>query len=110
MPSGPAFQLAKFNLQEWIRKNQKHLKPPVSNKQFFAESDDVIIFVSGGPNARNAFHVNPTEELFYQLKGDVAVRVRRKAACRKSNNRDSHAGSIRVSPRFIGLWQSNLLH
>src|SRR5438046_8665185 len=39
-------------------------------------SADVILFVSGGPNTRNDFHVNPTEELFYQLKGDIAVRVR----------------------------------
>ncbi len=76
MPASPAFRLAKLDLQDWIRKNQKHLKPPVSNKQFFAESDDVIVFVSGGPNTRNDFHVNPTEELFYQLKGDIAVRVR----------------------------------
>ena len=65
-----------LNLREWIRKNQKHLKPPVSNKQFFTEAKDVIVFVSGGPNTRNDYHVNPTEELFYQLKGDIAVRVR----------------------------------
>lgn len=65
-----------LDLQGWIRKNAKHLKPPVSNKQLFAESDDAIMFVSGGPNTRNDYHVNPTEELFYQLKGDIAVRVR----------------------------------
>lgn len=65
-----------LNLHAWIRENKEHLKPPVSNKQFFAEARDVIVFVSGGPNTRNDFHVNPTEELFYQLKGDIAVRVR----------------------------------
>ncbi|NUQ67313.1 MAG: 3-hydroxyanthranilate 3,4-dioxygenase [Phycisphaerales bacterium] len=65
-----------LNLQKWIRQNEKHLKPPVSNKQLFTGSPDVILFVSGGPNTRNDYHVNPTEELFYQLKGDVAVRVR----------------------------------
>lgn len=65
-----------LNLQKWIRDNRQHLKPPVSNKQLFTESKDVIVFVSGGPNTRNDFHVNPTEELFYQIKGDVAVRVR----------------------------------
>ena len=71
--SGP---LRAFNLQKWIDENRHELKPPVSNKQFYTEADDVIVFVSGGPNTRNDFHVNPTEELFYQLKGDIAVRVR----------------------------------
>ena len=68
--------LQKLNLLQWVKTNQKHLKPPVSNKQLFTGSDDLILFVSGGPNTRNDFHVNPTEELFYQLKGDIALRIR----------------------------------
>lgn len=70
------FPIAKLNLEKWIRENRKHLKPPVSNRQLFVDAEDVIVFVSGGPNTRNDFHVNPTEELFYQVKGDIAVRVR----------------------------------
>lgn len=100
MPAAPAFRLAKFNLQDWIRKNQKHLKPPVSNKQFFAESDDVIIFVSGGPNTRNDFHVNPTEELFYQLKGDIAVRVRPLDGA-KPHDVIVREGEIFLLPRWV---------
>jgi len=65
-----------FDLHKWIEDNQEHLKPPVSNKQLCTEAEDVIVFVSGGPNTRNDYHVNPTEELFYQLKGDIAVRIR----------------------------------
>lgn len=68
--------LGTLNLAKWIRENKQNLVPPVSNKQLFTEAKDVILFVSGGPNTRNDFHVNPTEELFYQLKGDIAVRVR----------------------------------
>jgi 3-hydroxyanthranilate 3,4-dioxygenase len=69
-------QFPKLNLAKWIRDNKSNLKPPVSNKQLFVEAKDVIVFVSGGPNTRNDYHVNPTEELFYQIKGDIAVRVR----------------------------------
>jgi len=65
-----------LHLERWIRGNRRHLKPPVSNRQLFADSKDAIVFVSGGPNTRNDYHVNPTEELFHQLKGDIAVRVR----------------------------------
>ncbi len=65
-----------INLLQWIDDHPEAFTPPVMNKQFFHESSDAIIFVSKGPNTRNDFHVNPTEELFYQLKGDIAVRVR----------------------------------
>ncbi|HYF15408.1 MAG TPA: 3-hydroxyanthranilate 3,4-dioxygenase [Phycisphaerales bacterium] len=65
-----------LHLDRWIRENKANFKPPVSNKQLLAGSRDAIMFVSGGPNTRNDFHVNPTEELFFQLKGDIAVRVR----------------------------------
>jgi len=68
--------LPPLNLTKWIEDNKEHLKPPVSNKQLYTDSEDVILFVSGGPNTRNDYHVNPTEELFYQLKGDIAVRIR----------------------------------
>lgn len=65
-----------FNLMKWIEDNKHEFKMPVMNKQFFVESENVIVFVSLGPNTRNDYHVNATEELFYQLKGDIAVRVR----------------------------------
>jgi 3-hydroxyanthranilate 3,4-dioxygenase len=65
-----------FNLMKWIDEHQDDFKPPVMNKQFYKEANDVIVFVSVGPNTRNDYHVNPTEELFYQLKGDIAVRIR----------------------------------
>lgn len=67
---------ALLHLDRWIRENRRHLKPPVSNRQLFTDSDDAIVFVSGGPNTRNDYHVNPTEELFYQVEGDIAVRIR----------------------------------
>ena len=73
-PRGLSFPI--LNLDRWIRENRKGLVPPVSNRQLFGASRDMILFVSGGPNTRNDFHVNSTEELFYQLKGDIAVRVR----------------------------------
>ncbi len=64
------------HLQKWIKQHRKDLLPPVSNKQLFTQAKDAVVFVSGGPNTRNDFHVNPTEELFYQLKGTIAVRLR----------------------------------
>ena len=64
-----------FNLSEWIAQNRDLLKPPVSNKNLYVESGDFIVMIVGGPNARKDYHYNETEELFYQLEGDINVRI-----------------------------------
>ena len=64
-----------FNFQKWIDENQELLKPPVGNKCVYTESEDFIIMVVGGPNARKDYHYNETEEFFYQIKGDIVVRI-----------------------------------
>ena len=92
--------ISKFNLQSWIKAHWKDLTPPVSNKQFFTESKDAIVFVSGGPNTRNDFHVNPTEELFYQLKGDIAVRVRPLDGA-KPHDVVINEGEVFLLPRWV---------
>jgi 3-hydroxyanthranilate 3,4-dioxygenase len=65
--------LAPFNLKQWIDENRHLLKPPVGNKM--AYNGGYMVMVVGGPNQRTDFHVNPTEELFYQVEGDIVLRV-----------------------------------
>lgn len=67
--------LAPFNLQKWIDDNRDLLKPPVSNKNLYVEAGDFIVMIVGGPNARKDYHYNESEELFYQIEGDITVRV-----------------------------------
>jgi len=62
-----------FNLQKWIDDNRDLLKPPVNNKNLYVEAGDFIVMIVGGPNARKDYHFNESEELFYQLEGDVEV-------------------------------------
>ena len=64
-----------FNLQKWIEENREILKPPVGNKNLYAEAGDYIVMIVGGPNARKDYHYNETEELFYQLEGDIEVTI-----------------------------------
>jgi 3-hydroxyanthranilate 3,4-dioxygenase len=64
-----------FNLQKWISENRHLLKPPVGNKNLYTEAGDYIVMVVGGPNARKDYHYNETEELFYQLEGEINVRI-----------------------------------
>lgn len=64
-----------FNLNQWIAQNRESLKPPVSNKSIYPEASDYIVMVVGGPNSRKDYHYNETEELFYQLEGNIRVHV-----------------------------------
>lgn len=64
-----------FNLRAWIDENRELLKPPVGNKQVYVENDDFIVMVVGGPNGRKDYHWEEGEELFYQLEGDIQVKV-----------------------------------
>lgn len=64
-----------FNLQKWIDENRDLLKPPVGNKNLYPEGTDYIVMIVGGPNARKDYHYNETEELFYQLEGEINVRI-----------------------------------
>ena len=64
-----------FNLQKWIDENRDILKPPVGNKNLYPEGTDYIVMIVGGPNARKDYHYNESEELFYQLEGNITVRI-----------------------------------
>lgn len=64
-----------FNITQWIAENRHLLKPPVGNQNLYKEAGDFIVMIVGGPNSRKDFHFNRTEELFYQLEGDVVVRI-----------------------------------
>ncbi len=63
------------NLRKWVDEHRDELKPPVGNKYLY-DGHDFFVMVIGGPNARNDFHVTNSEEFFYQLKGDIVVRIR----------------------------------
>ena len=66
--------LPPINFKNWIEENRHFLKPPVGNKVVY-ENSDFMIMVVGGPNSRKDYHVDPVEEFFYQVEGDMVLRV-----------------------------------
>jgi 3-hydroxyanthranilate 3,4-dioxygenase len=64
-----------FNLKQWIDEHRHLLKPPVGNQQVFKGNEDYIVMVVGGPNGRKDYHFEDGEELFYQLEGDITLKI-----------------------------------
>jgi 3-hydroxyanthranilate 3,4-dioxygenase len=67
-------RLKAFNFQQWIDEHRHLLKPPVGNQQIW-EDADLMVTVVGGPNQRTDFHDDPVEEFFYQLEGDMVLKI-----------------------------------
>lgn len=63
-----------FNLKQWIEDNRDQLKPPVGNKKLY-EDQDFMVFVVGGPNARKDYHIDTSEEFFYQIEGQITLKL-----------------------------------
>ncbi|MFN4121983.1 MAG: 3-hydroxyanthranilate 3,4-dioxygenase [Flavobacteriales bacterium] len=64
-----------FNFKKWIDENRHLLKPPVGNQQVYKTAENFIVMVVGGPNKRKDFHYNESEEFYFQLEGNMVLRI-----------------------------------
>jgi 3-hydroxyanthranilate 3,4-dioxygenase len=65
--------LAALNLHTWIDEHRHLLKPPVGNASIW--DSNFLVMVVGGPNKRTDYHINPGEELFYQVEGEIVLKI-----------------------------------
>ena len=61
--------LQKFNLQKWIDENRADW----GQRRVIWRDSDFIAFVTRGPNRRKDYHINPGDEIFYQLEGELKL-------------------------------------
>jgi len=81
-----------INLQAWIEEHRHLLKPPVGNKCIV--DGDYIVMIVGGPNARTDYHYEDGPEFFYQLEGEMVLRIQEHA--------DGEQGQVRDIPIKAG--------
>ena len=62
-----------IDLQKWIAAHRDELKPPVGNKCIV--DGDFIVMIVGGPNARTDYHWDEGPEFFYQIEGEMVLKV-----------------------------------
>jgi 3-hydroxyanthranilate 3,4-dioxygenase len=56
-----------FNLKKWIDDNRAEW----GQRRVIWQNSDFIAFVTRGPNRRKDYHINPGDEIFYQLEGEL---------------------------------------
>lgn len=66
--------LPPIDFRRWIEEHRELLHPPVGNKVIWPDGD-FICMVVGGPNRRSDFHFEEGPEFFYQVEGDMVLRV-----------------------------------
>jgi len=62
-----------IDFRRWIDQHRHLLKPLVGNKCIY--DGDFIVMVVGGPNRRSDYHFDDGPEFFYQLEGEMVLRV-----------------------------------
>ncbi|NID14798.1 3-hydroxyanthranilate 3,4-dioxygenase [Luteibacter yeojuensis] len=65
--------LPPIDLERWIDENRALLKPPVGNKCIV--DGDFIVMIVGGPNSRTDYHYDEGPEFFYQIEGEMVLKV-----------------------------------
>jgi 3-hydroxyanthranilate 3,4-dioxygenase len=90
-----AAALKAFNLKRWIDEHRDLLKPPVGAEMIWKDSEFVVMII-GGPNARRDFHINPGDEFFYQLEGDIVLEYIDAAGGRRRET--IHEGDVLLLP------------
>ena len=89
------------HLKRWISENRHLFNPPYKTNRVLLHEKEFIVMVLAGPNARLDFHLEPGEEFFYQIEGDIELHLKPEGARREVVN-------IREGEIF--LCQGNLPH
>lgn len=86
------------NVDKWIAENEKAFLPPVCNKLMHLSQLN-IMFV-GGPNSRKDYHIEEGEELFYQVKGDMCLKLVENGKHKDVRIREGEVREMAIIPRF----------
>lgn len=68
--------LSTFHLKQWVQNNAHLFDPPLRTNQLLIHHKDFLVMMLRGPNTRLDFHVDPGDEFFYQVTGEMELHLK----------------------------------
>jgi 3-hydroxyanthranilate 3,4-dioxygenase len=102
--------LSTYHLKNWVAANQHYFNPPFRTNQLLVHHKDFLVMILRGPNTRLDFHIEPGDEFFYQIEGDMELHLkpegkRREVIKIKEGEIFVSPGGLPHSPRrFENTW------
>jgi 3-hydroxyanthranilate 3,4-dioxygenase len=68
--------LSTYHLKQWVRANQNYFNPPFRTNRLLVQQQDFLVMILRGPNTRLDFHIDPGDEFFYQVEGEMELHLK----------------------------------
>jgi 3-hydroxyanthranilate 3,4-dioxygenase len=82
-----------------VEENAALFSPPYKTNRLVIHHDEFLVMILRGPNTRLDFHVEPGEEFFYQIEGEIELHVKPEGERRQILK--IREGEIFVCPRSV---------
>ena len=76
--------LSTYHLKKWVADNQHLFNPPFRTNQLLVHQKDFLVMILRGPNTRLDFHIEPGDEFFYQVDGEMELVLKPEGERRQS--------------------------
>jgi 3-hydroxyanthranilate 3,4-dioxygenase len=68
--------LSTYHLKRWIEENKTYFHPPFRTNRLLVHHKDFLVMILCGPNTRLDFHIEPGDEFFYQVQGNMELHLK----------------------------------
>jgi 3-hydroxyanthranilate 3,4-dioxygenase len=102
--------LSTYHLKKWVAENHDYFNPPFRTNRLLVHHKDFLVMILRGPNTRLDFHIEPGDEFFYQVEGDMELHLkpegeRRQVVTIREGEIFVSPGGLAHSPRrFENTW------
>ncbi|MSP37127.1 MAG: 3-hydroxyanthranilate 3,4-dioxygenase [Deltaproteobacteria bacterium] len=76
--------LSTYHLKKWVKDNAQLFNPPIRTNHLLVHYKDFLVMILRGPNTRLDFHIQPGDEFFYQVEGEMELVVKPEGERRQS--------------------------